>query len=126
MRQKYENMAAIELLVRLLTCRRSFDLEEVRLLCKTAVSACFLIGIEPFQLPISDSFPGNLSGSQKQEFLKKFLALYMDSAERNRAASRIFAGEPAWSSLVHLIDEVIDMQITPPSLSRPQFSQTLQ
>lgn len=107
MRRKRENIAAITLLIRQLTRRRQFNPDEVRLQCKTVVYTCFLMGIEPFQLPIADNFTGSLSASQKGDFLHQYLSLHMDSTSRYRAASQLFKSEPAWSSLVHLVDDII-------------------
>lgn len=110
MRQKHKNIAAIRLLIRQLTCSCEFDPEEVRLQCKTVVYTCFLMGVEPFQLPIAASFVGDLSASQKRDFLQQYLSLHMDSTNRFRAASQMLTSEPAWSSLVHLVDEIIGVQ----------------
>lgn len=110
MLRKLKNRAAIALLIRQLTGIRSFDSDKVRIQCKSLVYACFLMGIEPFQLPITDSFSGDLSASQKRDFLQQYLSLHTDSTNRFKAASQILTSEPAWLSLVQLVDEILDQQ----------------
>ncbi len=110
--KNFKNISAINMLIRQLTGRRPFDPDVVRLQCKTVIYTCFLMGIEPFQLPISDVFTGELSQSQKRDFMHQYLSLHMDSTSRYSAASQLFNSETAWSFLMLLVDEIVDTHKT--------------
>lgn len=112
MHRNLKNRAALSVLVRQLTGRRPFDPDEIRLQCKSVVYTCFLLGIEPFQLPIADGFTGDLSEAQKRDFWKEYLSVHMDGTKRCGAVSHILTQEPGWLSLVRLVDEIVDMQKT--------------
>jgi hypothetical protein len=54
-----KNDAAIKPFVKELMFNDSFDWETIRLHCKIVVYTCFLIEIEPHQLPLSEQYRGN-------------------------------------------------------------------
>jgi hypothetical protein len=109
MDNQLKNEAALSALVRELTSCGSFDVDEVRFQCYTVIYTCLQMGIEPSQLPIGDNFSGDLSEIEKWDFLHRYLLLQMERSKREEI-TLLIDSEPAWLSLVHLIDEVIATQ----------------
>ncbi len=103
------NIAAIETLINGLTTDTSFNWEEVRLHCRTILYSCFILEIEPHQLPLSEHFAGTLSACQKRQFLQEYLSLYLETqGERYRLISKLLENEPAWSYLLKSADTIIE------------------
>jgi hypothetical protein len=104
-----KNTTAIKLLIKELTANGRFDRKEISLHCRAVVYACFLTEIEPHQLPVSNQCRGNLSPSQKKEFLDQYYSLYMDKKGcRRHTVSAMLQNEPSWSFLLRLVESVID------------------
>jgi hypothetical protein len=105
-----KNAAAIKLLIRELTRDHPVDWEAIRLHCRTFVYACFLMEIEPYQLPLSNNYKGNLTESQKKIFLQEFLSLYLDdNGKQFKTISRMLENESRWSFILNSIDEIINV-----------------
>ncbi|SDE71366.1 hypothetical protein [Desulfuromonas thiophila] len=109
MHRKFKNRAALRLLIRQLTGASPFSGDGLRLQCRTLLSACFLMGIEPFQLPLAETSCGDLSELQRREFLQRYLVLQIDEAARNRLVLQLL-GNPAWFSLLRMADNIVREQ----------------
>lgn len=106
----FKNSAAIKLLISELMRDRPVDWEAIRLHCKTIVYTCFLMEIEPYQLPLSNYYNGNLTKSQKEIFLQEFLSLYVyNNGNRFKAISRMLEKVSRWSFIINSIDEIINL-----------------
>jgi hypothetical protein len=105
-----KNTTAIKTLIRELTRDRPVDWEAIRLHCRSLVYACFLMEIEPYQLPLSNIYRGNLTESQKKIFLQEFLSLYLnDNGMQFKTISRMLENESRWSFVLNSIDETINI-----------------
>lgn len=108
--RRLKNRAAITLLIRQLTDSRSFAPDDIRMQCKSVIYSCFLMGIEPFQLPIAEPFSGDLSEAQRRDFLQQYFTVHSSSSTRYGVASQILFDTSAWSSLLYLVDKTVDAQ----------------
>ena len=103
------NVTAVRVFFRELFSDDSFERKEIKTVCRCVVYTCFLMEIKPYQLPISKRFQGDLTVSQKREFMKQFVFLYMDcEGERFLRITRLLEKEPFWSHLLKKLDVLID------------------
>jgi len=104
-----KNVAVIRTLVDELSNNNPINAKTLSLQCKTLVCACFLMEIEPHQLPVSSFLKGNLSGCEKIEFLQQYLSLYLDAdGNRYKTIAKMLEKESTWSYYLNSIDRIID------------------
>jgi hypothetical protein len=104
-----KNLIAIRSLVGALIRNGPFDPEATRHQCRTFVYTCFLMEIEPYQLPIAAHIQGNLSESRKMDFWRRYVGLYMDGTEqRHEKISRVLDHVPKWAELLDAANRIID------------------
>ncbi|MBM9614684.1 hypothetical protein JWJ90_10335 [Desulfobulbus rhabdoformis] len=122
--KQHKNRAAINELIRQLRKHSSWEIEEVRQQCTRVVYTCFLMGIEPFQLPITKNFAGDLSEEQKGDFLQRYLVLLLDNADLESTATRLSCRKSV-SSLVQVIDEILERREPAPAHPRQEVTPLL-
>ena len=103
------NIAAVRQLLEELISEMHFEHSDLKFTCRCAVYTCFLMEIEPYQMPLSRHFNGDLDRCQKREFMKYYFSLYMDyQGERFRKITALLENDSHWAPLLRCFDTLID------------------